>query len=251
MVYCTLPSMNSILFSFFLCRVNFPSNNTKCSGAFFSLRSEIVLITFSYWPAFQPAPSIRSSTPTFLRYSPYRTGRSWHPFLSRPQGPQCSSGTVWKSTYPCPASYCLKLSMVFIRLLDVSVLAWNYRKHIAQTIPPVCVCYITLPYSISRVPRAHISAVSRNPPDFCSICPILQPFQHRFLYYLLHFHSPSQLSAPLRHLRCFQARRGSKLWSPDNPQIYVNQKANTTICSVLCAFSHLWRAEKYRPLRTA
>ena len=33
-----------------------PSNNTKCSGALFSLRSEIVHITFSYWPAFQPAP---------------------------------------------------------------------------------------------------------------------------------------------------------------------------------------------------
>jgi hypothetical protein len=41
----------------FLDHVNFPSNNTKCSGAVFSLRSEIVLITFSYWPAFQPAPS--------------------------------------------------------------------------------------------------------------------------------------------------------------------------------------------------
>ena len=72
-----------------------------------------------------------------------------------------------------PISSCLKLSTVYTRLLNVSLLAWNYRKHIAQTDGRLCVCYIVLPSSISRVPRAHISAASRNPPDFCSICPIL------------------------------------------------------------------------------
>ena len=33
------------------------------------------------------------------------------------------SSPLWKSTYPCPASYCLKLSMVFSPIIDVSVLA--------------------------------------------------------------------------------------------------------------------------------
>ena len=36
--------------------IKFPSNNTKCSGALFNLRSDIVHTTSSYWPAFQPAP---------------------------------------------------------------------------------------------------------------------------------------------------------------------------------------------------
>ena len=46
-------------------------NNTKCSGAFFSLRSDIVHTTFSYWSAFQPAPFIPHRH-LVLRYSPLR-----------------------------------------------------------------------------------------------------------------------------------------------------------------------------------
>ena len=72
------------------------------------------------------------------------------------------------------------------------LLAWNYRKHIAQTDGRLCVCYINLCSSISRVPKADISAASPEWAVFCSIRPISQPFRHRFLYYLLHFHNPSQ-----------------------------------------------------------
>ena len=154
---------------------------------------------------------------SFLRYSPNRTGMSWHPFLSLPQGPQCSSGPVWKSTYSYPASYCLILSTVYTRLLNVSLLAWNYRKHIAQTTGSVCICYITLPSSIGIPPKAHIAAFFWSWLVFCSICPISQPFQHHFLCYLHYSRSPSRLSAQLRRLRCFQARRESKLWRSENP----------------------------------
>ena len=127
-----------------------------------------------------------------LRYSPNRTDKSWYPFLSRPQGPQCSSVPVWKSTYPYPASYCLKLSTVFSGLLNVPVLAWNYQKHITQTDGRLCVCYINLCSSISRVPKADIAAFFWSWLVFCSICPILWPFQHHFLCYLPDFHSPLQ-----------------------------------------------------------
>ena len=100
----------------------------------------------------QPIRTVHHSVSS-LRYSLNRTDKSWHPFLSRPQGPQCSSGPVWKSTYPCPASYCLKLSTVFSHLFDVSVLAWDYRKHIAQTAFPLCICYIVLPLLLAEYRR--------------------------------------------------------------------------------------------------
>ena len=49
-------------------------------------------------------------------YSPNRTNKSWHPFLSHPHEPlntpRSDAEPVWKSTYPGPASYCLKLSAV-------------------------------------------------------------------------------------------------------------------------------------------
>ena len=76
----------------------------------------------------------------------------------------------------CPMSSCLKLSTVYTRLLNVSLLAWNYQKHIAQTDGRLCVCYIVLPSSISRVPRAHILISSRMRVNFCSIRPMFVPF---------------------------------------------------------------------------
>ena len=62
-----------------------------------------------------------------LLYYPYRTIWFRGPILSHPHEPlntpRSDAEPVWKSTYPYPASYCLKLSTVFTRLLNVSVLA--------------------------------------------------------------------------------------------------------------------------------
>ena len=40
----------------------------------------------------------------------------------------------------------------------------------------ICVCYITLPSSISRVPRAHIAGISEIYPNICLIRPMFVPF---------------------------------------------------------------------------
>lgn len=145
---------------------------------------------------FNQLPSIRSSTPTFLRYSPYRTTELKSLFLNPSTRASKHSlvrwWTMWKSTYPYPASSCLKLSTVYTRLLNVSLLAWNYQKHITQTDGRLCVSYINFRSSISRVPKAHILPCRSNRAAICSICPILWPFQHHFLCYLPDFHSPLQ-----------------------------------------------------------
>ena len=108
----------------------------------------------------------------------------------------------------CHISSCLKLSRGYTRLLNVSLLAWNYQKHITQTAFQICICYIVLASSISGVPKAHIAAFFWSWLVFCSIRPISQPFQHHFLCYLLHFRGPQQSLLLPRRPQCFQARRG-------------------------------------------
>ena len=115
---------------------NFPSNNTKCSGAFFSLRSEIVLITFSYWPAFQPAPIYLSTRTLALRYSPLRRQAIDAAFF--PPIPallaldlRCPHGryTPLCTLCVCPISSCAKPSKGNMYVSNPVLLARNHRKY--------------------------------------------------------------------------------------------------------------------------
>ena len=129
-------------------------------------------------------PSVLSLKKTSLRHKRFSV-YSW----SSVRRPPLSTRLLW-TLCVYPISSCLKLSTVYTRLLNVSLLAWNYRKHIAQTDGRLCVCYINLCSSISRVPKAHIAAFFWNWLVFCSIRPILRPFQCHFLCDLLRFRSP-------------------------------------------------------------
>ena len=153
------------------------------------------------WSPFQPPERNRShylfllaciSTSSFLstrtlapRYSPSRRQAldisifpvySWSSVRRPPM-----STRLLCTLCVCPLSACLQLSRGYTRLLNVSLLAWNYQKHITQTAFQICVCYIVLASSISGVPKAHILENLKHQLVFCSICPILQPFRHRFL----------------------------------------------------------------------
>lgn len=108
----------------------------------------------------------------FLWYSPNRTPELMTPVSKSSTQNSEPSSLIRKSTYPCPPSYCLKLSTVFSPIIDVSVLSWNYRKHIAQTVALQCICYITFHSSISRVPKAHILHYRSNRVVICLIYPI-------------------------------------------------------------------------------
>ena len=142
--------------------------------------------TSSFYSTQASRPSVLSLKKTSFRHKHF-------PIYSRSSiGSPPMSTRLFCALCVYPISSCLKLSTVYTRLLNVSLLAWNYRKHIAQTDGRLCVCYINLCSSISRVPKADISAASPEWAVFCSIRPISQPFQHRFLCYLLHFHNPSQ-----------------------------------------------------------
>ena len=107
-------------------------------------------------------PQLNTSEPLALRYSPLRRPAldisiifvySWSSVRRPPM-----STRLLSTLCVYPISSCLKLSTVYTRLLNVSLLAWNYRKHIAQTDGRLCVCYINLRSSISGVPKAHIAA---------------------------------------------------------------------------------------------
>ena len=58
-----------------------------------------------------------------LRYSPYRTPELMTPISKSSTHAPRTVVTSPKSTYPCPVSYCLKLSRGYTRPLNVSVLA--------------------------------------------------------------------------------------------------------------------------------
>ena len=92
-----------------------PKTTRNALEKYLILRSDFVHTTFSYWPALQPAPIYKfNCTGSRRRYSPNRTGKSWNLFLRHPCALQEPSSSPWKSTYPCPASYCLKLSTFFL-----------------------------------------------------------------------------------------------------------------------------------------
>ena len=151
MVYWVLPSMNSILFSFFFMSGQFPSNNTKCSGGQNSLRSDIVHITFSYSCSHEPAPSFtstqhfRASRPSVLslKKTSLRHSSLYVYFRTFCLGVPMSTRLLW-TLCVCPMSSCLKLSRGNMYVSNPVLLAWNYRKHITHTTNSVCVCYITV-----------------------------------------------------------------------------------------------------------
>ena len=112
-------------------------------------------------------PSILSLKKTGHRHSNFSV-YSWSSVRRPPM-----STRLLRTLCVCPISSCLKLSRGYTRLLNVSLLVWNYQKHITQTDGRLCVCYINLCSSISRVPKAHIAAFFWSWLVFCSICPIL------------------------------------------------------------------------------
>ena len=162
--------------------------------------------TSSFYSTQASRPSVLSLKKTGHRHSNFSV-YSWSSVRRPPM-----STRLLCTLCVCPISSCLKLSRGYTRLLNVSLLAWNYQKHITQTDGRLCVCYINFRSSISRVPKADISAASPEWAVFCLICPISQPFQHHFLCYLLHFRSPSRSLRQQRRLQCFQARRGCRRW---------------------------------------
>ena len=144
-----------------------PHNNTTCSEV--QLQSSYLFLSDH-----SDQPQSHSFRP---RYSPYRARRLMNSFSAlsthAPRRVLTCRWIAWKITYPYPISSILKPSMFFYRHLNVSILASNHRKHIAHIGDQLCVCYITLCFSISGVQKAHMLDATDDPLDFCSICPIL------------------------------------------------------------------------------
>ena len=142
--------------------------------------------TSSFYSTQASRPSVLSLKKTSFRHSIFSVySRS---SIGRPS----ISSRLLSTLCVYPISSCLKLSVEIAPFLTMCLTPYFLPETIKGNVLAICVCYINLCSSISRVPKAHIAAFFWNWLVFCSICPISQPFRHRFLYYLLHFHNPSQ-----------------------------------------------------------
>jgi len=161
--------------------------------------------TSSFFSTRASRPSVLSLKKTSFRHSIFSVySRS---SIGRPS---ISTRLLW-TLCVCPMSSCLKLSRGNMYVSNSVLLAWNYRKHITQTISPVCICYINLRSSISGVPKAHILISSMTWADFCSIYPMFVPFFPFFCAICLVFVVKSGYLTDIefRNLN----RRNSTLWS--------------------------------------
>ena len=153
-------------------------------------------LSFYYFTwLFKWTSSFLSTRTLALRYSPLR--RQAIDAALFPSIPGPLQGDL-RCPHGCSAPY---VSIPYL-------LSWNYRKYIAQTAFQICICYIILPSSISRVPRAHILISSGmkdvflfNPSNVLPAFPI-------FLNDFPRFRSLARSPGRDRRLECFQARRG-------------------------------------------